>query len=272
MFRLLTSVLSDFMRSLNYLSLVLILFAGLLLIFLIILLIFKATGIKFVLYQTKKGEINLQNQQDQYEFILSHFYHILDTQTKEQKNYNKSLLEKFEEKTEGFKNVSFKLLSMFSELQKQILDLRADYQVTKSLEKELKKELDHKNNLIEKYSKGFLLSHSTAAIQKIILTINGILRDSTIDENDKNDRIIELESVLNAFNILRINVGINDQFDPKTMSALESLPTTDRQKENTVSKVISYGYNLIEGDIEKVISHVKVQVYKIQENLTGEHK
>jgi molecular chaperone GrpE (heat shock protein) len=259
------------MTSLNYLSLVLVLFVGLILFFLIVLLVFKLTGIKFVLYQTKKGEFNLNNHQDQYEFIMTHFYHILDAQTKEQKKYNKSLIEKFDEKTEGFKNVSFKLLSMFSELQKQILDFRADYQVTKSLEKELKKELDHKNNIIERYSKGFLLSHATSAIQKIILTINGILKDSTIEEEDKNDRIIELESVLNSFNVSRINVEINHQFDPKTMSVVETIDTSEIRKENTVSKVISYGYNLNEGDTEKIISHAKVQVYIINQKLTGAH-
>lgn len=265
----------DYIRSLNSFSLILILFLTLVLIVgfvLVLFILFKVLGIKFILYQTKKGEVNFNKQQDQYEFLLEHFYHILDRQTKEQKKFNTNLLSKFEEKTEGFKNVSYKLLELFTNFQKQLLDIKADLQVSKSLEKELKKEIENKNNLIDKYTNGFLATHSKAAAQKLIFTINGILRDSTIEENDKELRIKELEDILFSFNFERIDVKINDELDVKVMRVVETAETNDLSLHNKVSKIISYGYKISEGENTIIDPKTKVQVYTVKQTITGENQ
>jgi molecular chaperone GrpE (heat shock protein) len=232
--------------------------------------VLKITGFKAVFYQRKNGIIKNSQYKNQDEFLLPYLHEILEAQTSEQKIHNQALLEQYEIKTEGFKKVSYKLMSTLNSLQDQFLELKADFAITKSLEKELKKELDSKNQLIEKYAKGFLVSHATSAMQKIILTINGIFRDKTIKEDEKTDRIIELESILNAFNIERIEVKEKDVFDPKIMNAMQAIPTSDEKKHNLVSEIISYGYVLKEGNTEKVLSQTKVIVYKLNQIRIGE--
>lgn len=263
----LISVIKNILENLNTLSLLFYIFLFLFFLVLCILILFfilmKIFNIKFIF----KSNISSNNPEDsRYEPMFNQFYYQLEQEHEDQRKFNKELYNEFKTKNDGFKNIGRAMIKQIESLKNKIANLENQIEnanskldVSSKLSDTLKNEIQDKNETIEKFEKGMLASHSKAAISKIILTINGILRDKNLNKEETTIRITELESILSAFNVTRIDVSIGDSFDNTKMKIL-SVSGSGDELNRKVKEVVEYGYYVDEGSVSKILEFTKVKL------------
>lgn len=153
--------------------------------------------------------------------------------------------------TQNFDSIKVEFDSLYQ-------DIKRSFKNEKEVTLKLKEEL-------EKYQRGLLYVNSRNAVEKILININGIQRDSNLNEKDKKTIIEDYESVLATFDIERIQVKIGQKFNDEIMEITNKVSGIG---EKVVSKVIEYGYFTNSQSQEtknKVIKYCKVEI-NIKEN------
>ena len=124
--------------------------------------------------------------------------------------------------------------------------------------------IENKNQEVEKYKNGYEFSINKRAILNILSVIEAIQLNKTFEKNTTHNLISLLETnVLRQMNVFRIEIKVGDKVNPQTMFVSGDSRLAKEQSEfELVYDILSYGYQVIEGNTSKVIKEAKVLAYR----------
>jgi molecular chaperone GrpE (heat shock protein) len=173
---------------------------------------------------------------------------------------------KYIKSTSGVKSA---LMSISDQIQKSNIQNKELLNILSSLQNQyeaLSKIVDEKNKEIQQLKSGYNNTVLKLFINKIILLIHDLQYANTSSDNEL---IIQaIENVLLQAHIQRIDINIGDDFNPKIAKAFGTEITLQQELIGKISKVSTYGYEIMQGDVFNVISPAAVYVYKYE----GEQK
>ncbi len=233
-------------------------------IFFILLKIFR---IKFM-FRSEKNKLHHANL----DTVDAMFYSLQDRIEKheaKQIKLNREIQVDLSEKLDKLKSAALQNRNNVKNLTQNFDSMKVEFDsliqgIKRSLTNEKEETLKLKEEL-EKYQRGLLYVNSRNAVDKILINIIGIQRDSNLNEKEKKTLIEDYESVLATFDIERIQVKIGQKFNDKNMEITNKVLGSG---EKVVSKVIEYGYFTNSQSQEtknKVIKYCKVEI-NIKEN------
>ena len=158
-------------------------------------------------------------------------------------------------------NLATRVDHVYQNSQEELSTARA----LKSQYQNLSQQLEEKRALIVAYEKGFLYSHFKHLVENVLSVISqlDVQRETLGTPADDLIGLLEI-NVLKPLNVFAYTPGLQERLDPKKMRVLadsKMAETADQQE--IVYEVVSKGYQLIEGDIQRIIKYATVRAFKL---------
>jgi molecular chaperone GrpE (heat shock protein) len=122
--------------------------------------------------------------------------------------------------------------------------------------------LHEKNDEIARYQKGYNATVIQSMLDKLILFIHGLQLNKNVSSELKETLIQSIEQILEEYHVYRIGAEVGEQLDPKTMRILGTHKTIEREKDNTVRSVSTYGYQIKEEGHSRILTTASVYTYR----------
>ena len=188
---------------------------------------------------------------------------------------NHDIFQKINEQTEAYSNyenvvtsIKQSLINLATRIDHVYQNSQEELSTAKALKSQyqnLSQQLEEKKAIIAAYEKGFLYSHFKHLVENVLSVINqlDVQRETLGTPADDLIGLLEI-NVLKPLNVFAYTPEIHERFDPKKMRVLadsKMAETADQQE--MVYEVVAIGYQLIEGDIQRMIKYATVRAFKL---------